>query len=171
MVIGPALPGLVWALQARALGIKSYFFSTPSGESLSLRASATVAAMSHYLAVVPVALFVMLIGCAWFRGTRRTMRLGHPGWLWAAWLGGMGCIFATYLFGSLEIHYWLGASVDRTTIFARLLLLADIAVWSLIALNAISPALFEEDLPAGAGPPGAAVSSEPPAPVAASSVR
>lgn len=170
MVIGPALPGLIWAIQMRTLGIKSYFFSTPQSESLYLRASATVAAMSHYLAVVPAALLVILIGCAWFRGTRRTMQLGHPGWLWAAWVGVMGFIFATYVFGSLEIHYWLSTSVDRTSIFARMLLLTDIAIWTLIALNALKPGLFEQRAGSETGPPKAAVSPEPAAVVTSSIV-
>ncbi|HEY1652675.1 MAG TPA: hypothetical protein VGG09_12395 [Acidimicrobiales bacterium] len=161
MVVGPALPGLIWAIQIRTLGIKSYFFGTPQSESLSLRASATVAAMSHYLAVVPAALLVILIGCAWFRGTRRTMQLGHPGWLWAAWAGGVGCIFATYVFGSPEIHWWLSTSVDRTTIFARMLLLTDIAIWTLVALNGLKPGLFEERVGGGTGPPEAAVTPGP----------
>jgi hypothetical protein len=170
VVIVPALPGLVWAIQIHVLGIKDDFFGTPQSESLYLRGSATIAAMSHYLAVVPAAVLVILIGCTWFRGTRRTMQLGHPAWLWAAWLGGMGFIFATYVFGSPEIHWWLSTSVDRTTIFARMLLLADIAIWTLVALNAMWPGLFEELVAAETAPPLAAVSSHPatPVPVAAS---
>jgi hypothetical protein len=58
--------------------------------------------------------------------------------------------------------------VDRTTIFARLLLLTDIAVWALVALNALLPGLFEERVGGGTGRPRVVVSPEPAAAVASS---
>jgi hypothetical protein len=42
------------------------------------------------------------------------------------------------VFGVLEIHVWWANSVNRTTIFAQVLLYADLAIWLVIALDAVS---------------------------------
>jgi len=144
MWICPAVPGLVWAAQVRLLGVQSDFFGTPQGESIALRTSATVKAMAHHQVVLPVALVIATIGCIWFWNSRRTAGLGHPVWLWAAWAAGTLFIFATYVFGDLEIHGWLASSVDRTTIYSKLVLLVDIAVWALVALNQLLHPRFVE---------------------------
>jgi hypothetical protein len=44
-------------------------------------------------------------------------------------------MFGTYMVGGLEIHNWLVASVNRTTIFAQVLLYADLAIWLVIAVD------------------------------------
>jgi hypothetical protein len=70
---------------------------------------------------------------------RERARLGNPAWLWTACLVSLAIIFATYVFGAFEIHGWLGNSVNRTTIFAQVLLYADLAIWMVIALDGVSP--------------------------------
>jgi hypothetical protein len=47
-------------------------------------------------------------------------------------------LFATYVFGSPEIHWWLHTSVLRTTIFPQLLLYTDVAAWLVIAFGALT---------------------------------
>jgi hypothetical protein len=137
-VVAPALPGLAWAALAHFLGLRDNFFQGSSTESLAVRADATIAGMAAHLEVAPVALAVLLAGCLFLRGVRERARLGNPAWLWAACLFSLASIFATYVFGAFEIHGWLRDSVDRTTIFAELLLHADLAVWLLIALEGAS---------------------------------
>jgi hypothetical protein len=137
MWIVPAVPGLVWTAQMHFLGVQNYFFGTPTTESHGVRASATFRAMTNSEEIVWVALFVLAIGCIWFRDSRRRAELGHPLWLWTAWAVGNVFIAATYVFGDLEIHTWLTESVDRTTIYGKLLLLVDIAVWAILAGNQI----------------------------------
>ena len=51
-----------------------------------------------------------------------------------AWLGSIVTIFATYVFGDYPIEWWLQTSVSRTTIFAQVLLYADICIWLVVAL-------------------------------------
>ncbi|HEY6314105.1 MAG TPA: hypothetical protein VIY52_25365 [Streptosporangiaceae bacterium] len=131
----PALPGLAWAGLARLIGLHDAFFRSTSPESPATRAGATVAGLAAHLAVAPVDLAVLLVGCWFLRRDRERARLGNPAWFWAAWLGSLAILFATYMIGGLEIHGWLASSVDRTTIFAQVLLYADLAVWLVIAVD------------------------------------
>jgi hypothetical protein len=137
-VIVPALPGLAWAGMARILGLQDAFFRSSSTESLASRADATVAGMAAHLAVAPVALGVLLAGCCFLRRDRERAGLGNPAWLWTACLVSLAIIFATYVFGAFEIHGWLANSVNRTTVFAQVLLYADLAIWMVIALDGVS---------------------------------
>lgn len=134
-VVVPALPGLVWAGLIRLLGIHDAFFKSTSSESLATRAGATIAGMAAHLAVAPVALAVLLVGGWLLHEERARARLGNPAWLWASCLGSLVIIFATYLVGDLEIHSWLANSVNRTTIFAQVLLYSELAVWLVIAAD------------------------------------
>ncbi len=93
--------------------------------------------MAAHLGVLPAALAVLIIGCCFLRGQRRTGRAWptRPG---SGWPGSArsSTIFATYVFGDMGIRIWLRTSVDRTTIFAQLLLYAEIALWLVVALDA-----------------------------------
>jgi hypothetical protein len=131
----PALPGLAWAGLARLIGLRDAFFTSAPAESPVTRAGATVTGMAAHLVVAPVALAVLLVGCCFLRADRERAGLGNPGWLWGAWLGSLAIILATYVVGRFEIHNWLVASVDRTTIFAQVLLYADLAIWLVIAVD------------------------------------
>jgi hypothetical protein len=137
-VIVPALPGLAWAALAYIDGLRDNFFLPTSTESLAYRAGATAVGMAGHLVVAPIALAVLIAGCLMLRGVRERGRLANPAWLWTACLFSLGIIFATYVLGGFEIHLWLRFSVDRTTIFAQLLLLADLAIWLVIAVDAAS---------------------------------
>jgi len=135
-VVVPALPGLVWAGLIHLLGIGDNFFKSPSPETLVLRAHATIDGMAVHLAVAPVAAAVLVAGCCFLRRDRERARFGTPAWLWLSCLASLLTIFATYVFGGYEIHGWLTYSVNRTTIFAQLLLYAELAIWLVIALDA-----------------------------------
>jgi hypothetical protein len=89
--------------------------------------------MAGFLHVAPLALAVLLAGCWFLRADRRRAGLANPAWLWICCLGSLAIIFYTYVFGDLEIHGWLTNSVNRTTIFAQVLLYTEIAVWTVIA--------------------------------------
>jgi hypothetical protein len=134
-VMVPALPGLAWAGLARLIGLHDAFFSSASAESPADRAGATIAGMAAHLAVAPVDLAVLLAGCWFLRGDRRRARLGNPAWLWTVCLASLAVIFVTYVIGGLEIHSWLANSVNRTTVFAQVLLYADLAIWLVIAVD------------------------------------
>jgi hypothetical protein len=135
-VVGPALPGLAWAGIIRLLGIRDNFFKSPSTESLTYRAHATIDLMAAHLAVAPVAAAVLVVGCCLLRRDRERARFGNPAWLWLACLASLLTIFATYVFGGYGIYGWLTYSVNRTTIFAQLLLYTELAIWLVIALDA-----------------------------------
>lgn len=133
-VLAPAVPSLAWAGLIHLLGIHDAFFSASSGQSLLTRAHFTINAMSVRLRIVPVAFVMLVAGSLVLRRYRRSARLANPAWLWTAWLGSLAIIFATYVFGAYPIRWWLITSVDRTTIFAQVLLYADICIWLVIAL-------------------------------------
>jgi hypothetical protein len=132
-VLVPALPGLAYAGMMRLLGVHDAFFTAGSPESGITRAGATVAGMAEYLHVAPLALAVLLAGCWFLRADRQRAGLANPVWLWICCLGSLAIIFVTYVFGDLEIHGWLLHSVNRTTIFAQVVLYTEIAVWMVIA--------------------------------------
>jgi hypothetical protein len=158
LAVVPALPGLAWAATIRHFGIHDAFFSTSAAEPLGFRANLTMHAMIGYLDIVPVALAVLLAGACSVRTDRRQAGLGNPAWLWIVWLGSLAAIFATYVFGGYRIQWWLGSSVDRTTIFAQLLLFAEITIWALIAAEA---ALAINDRRRGISPAQARESADP----------
>lgn len=136
-VLVPGAPGLASAELARRAGLQNEFFlHHPVGESLSYRAGATVAGMAAHLAIAPAAAVVLIIGSCFLRTDRRRGGLASPAWLWLACLGSLLIIFATYVYGALAIHEWLFTSVSRTTIFAQLLLCAEIALWLVLAVDA-----------------------------------
>lgn len=139
-VLGPALPGLAWAGLARHIGLQNDFFNhnLPRPESLGYRAGATISGMAAHLDLWPAALVVLIIGSYAVRGHRREGGLANPAWLWLAWLGSLAIIFGTYVFGDFGIQTWLRFSVNRTTIFAQLLLYAEIGLWLVIAFDAVT---------------------------------
>jgi hypothetical protein len=150
-IVVPALPGLAWAGLARHIGLKNRFLSSSSTETMTLRADVTIHGIAGHLAVAPVAAAVLVAGCLFLRRDRQRAGLGNPAWLWLAWLGSLAIIFATYVIGPLEIYSWLANSVNRTTIFAQLLLYAELAIWLVIAVDAISPNSRSEQPRASAG--------------------
>jgi hypothetical protein len=136
-VLVPAIPGLASAAIAKHVGLQNEFFiKHPVSETFWYRAGATVAGLAGHLAIVPAAAGVLIIGGCVLRTDRRLAGLGNPAWLWLACLGSLIAIFVTYAVGQLEIHTWLATSVARTTIFAQLLLCADIALWLVLAVEA-----------------------------------
>ncbi|MGH3288230.1 MAG: hypothetical protein ACRDPD_26705 [Streptosporangiaceae bacterium] len=156
LVLLPALPGLAWAGMMRLLGVHDAFFTTGSplatgspGARLT-RAGATVLGMASFLHVAPLALAVLLAGCWFLRADRQRAGLANPVWLWICCLGSLAVISVTYVFGDLAIHGWLLHSVNRTTIFAQVVLYTEIAVWMVIAAEGAfsrAPARAERDPP------------------------
>jgi len=137
-VLVPALPGLAYAGIIRLIGVHDAFFNAGSPESRLTRAGATVAGMAKYLHVAgPLALGVLLVGCWFLRADRQRAGLANPAWLWICCLGSLAIIFCTYVFGDLEIHGWLANSVNRTTIFAQLLLYTEVAIWAVMAARGV----------------------------------
>jgi hypothetical protein len=135
-VVVPALPGLVWAVLIRVIGLSDNFFKSPPTQSLDTRVHATIDGMAAHLAVAPIAAAVLIAGSCLLRRDRERARFGNPAWLWMACLASLVTIFATYMLGGYGIQSWLANSVNRTTIFAQLLLYAELAVWLVIALDA-----------------------------------
>ena len=130
------LPAL-WALSARAHGIKNVFFSHARTESASYRLGATLSGMWGQLHLVPVAVAVAILGWAALRAARRRLGLGAAASVWAVAWWGVSVVAATYVFGDLEIRYWLTSSIARTTVFVRALLLAEMVTWGLVLI--VSP--------------------------------
>lgn len=138
LVLLPALPGLAWAGIIRLIGVHDAFFQTASPETPLTRAGATVIGMADHLHIAPLAVAVLLAGHWFLRDDRQRAGLASPAWLWICCLGSLAVIFGTYVIGDLPIHHWLANSVNRTTIFAQVLLYTDIAVWLVLAAEGAS---------------------------------
>jgi hypothetical protein len=136
-IVVPALPALIWVGQMRLLGVKNDFFTLSTTESLAYRAGVAVEGMAPYLIIAPVALAVLILGGIFLSGDRRRYGLGNPLWLWVACVVGLGAIFATYVFGSPQIHAWIGASANRVTDFGQLALYTELAIWLVIAFDSL----------------------------------
>jgi hypothetical protein len=164
----PALPGLAWAGLARLIGLQDAFFGHTSAESLSSRASATTYGLASQLRIVPVAVAVLAAGCLVLRGQRQNLGLGNPAWLWTAGVASLATLFLTYVVGTDPIQWWLQTSMRRTTIFAQILLYADLAVWLVLAIARTSAP--EPDSRARGGVQAKAAGAPPPATLARSPV-
>ena len=99
----------------------------------SLRIQATGDALWSNLHIVPLAIGVALIGALVLRCTRSRVGVANDLWLWLVVAGSLVTLSATYVFGALEIHWWLSNSANRTTIFACLAAYADLAIWLIVA--------------------------------------
>ncbi|HVC69528.1 MAG TPA: hypothetical protein VNC61_04610 [Acidimicrobiales bacterium] len=137
-ILVPALPGLAWDGLAREVGLKNAFFGAPSTESPGARFGPAIDGITSHLLVLPIAVAVFVAGSALLRRDRELNALGHAAWLWMACLLYLSALLATYLFGSLEIHWWLRNSVDRTTIFPQIALYTDLSIWLVIGLGTTS---------------------------------
>ena len=134
-----AVPALVWPAIMRVDGIGNSFFSSRSSEPVVQRIAPTAAGMAHHLAVVPVALVVLALGLGVLGARRARLGLAGPGWLWVVVTASILIIGGTYILGSLEIHWWLQTSVNRTTVFTQLLACTDVALWLVVATNGVPP--------------------------------
>lgn len=135
LLVVPVLPALAWLAVLRHLGIHNAFFEASSLASRTERADAAVGGIAHHLLVAPAAAVVFALGWVFLGGDRRRIRLGNSMWLWGSCVLFTVALLGVYVFGSLEIHWWLRTSVGRTTIFPQLLLYTDLAIWLAIALN------------------------------------
>jgi hypothetical protein len=130
-----ALPGLMWYASIAYYGIGSDFVGS-SSESLGERFHPTIMAVWAYLHVLPFAAIVAIAGGLVLSRTRRRMTVGNDGWLWIVVAGSLAALVVTYVFGALDIHWWLAQSTNRTTIFPQLALYSDLAVWLVIVASA-----------------------------------
>ena len=135
-----ALPGLVWVATIRAYGLSNSFFTGSPTQPVGLRLRTAADAMATQLHIVWAAAAIAIVGLVALGRARHRLRLAHSAWLWVAMAASIGSVLATYVFGIYEIHWWLSTSVDRTTIFAKLLAFTDVALWLVIALPLGRPA-------------------------------
>lgn len=133
----PIAAGLVWPIIIRSIGLHSDFFGAPTTESPISRVSPTLAAMSQRLPVVIPALAVTGFGYWKLHEARNRAGAAAAGWLWTAAAACTLLIAAAYVFGDLEIHWWLRQSVNRTTIFTIIVLMCDMSAWLLMAGTAL----------------------------------
>ena len=131
-----AVPSLLWPLLMKYEGISSDFFGS-STESLSKRFNPTISAMADNLHVLPVAAVVAILGWLTMKRSRAQTGLGNPVWIWIVIAWSLITLTATYVFGGLEIHFWVLTSMNRTTVFAQIALYADMVVWMVIAVTQV----------------------------------
>ena len=107
-----AAPGLAWAALVRFEGIGTVFFgrSLSGRESVRERLHPTWVGLAQNLHILPVAAAVALVGSLALSGSRTRLGLGNPGWMWLIVTGSLGILAFTYVFGALEINWWLRAS-------------------------------------------------------------
>ena len=143
------LPLLFWpAFVAVAAGSATSGFSGTSAdrvtESRSSRLHLAWPAMVGQFRFLIAFVVVALVAAALLGRARSRRRFGHFTLLWAFFVLDVAALLFTYVAGSLEIHYWLRTSVSRVMVLPRLILLAELGVWTLLAAEvARQPALLD----------------------------
>ncbi len=139
-----AVPSLLWPILMKYEGIGSDFFGS-SSESVTGRFHPTISAIANNLHILPVAAAVAIAGGLTLRRTRWHTGLGGPVWIWIVIAWSLITLTATYVFGALEIHWWLSNSASRTTVFAQIALYTDMVVWMVMAAAQVGS--FRSTLP------------------------
>jgi hypothetical protein len=129
-----ALPGLFWSGYVKYEKIGSDFVGM-SGQSVALRSRATAPVLWGNLHVLPLAVGIALVGAVVLSRRRRQLALANDLWLWIVVTGSLAALVLTYVFGALEIHWWLSSSANRTTIFENLTAYGDMALWLTVAAS------------------------------------
>jgi len=125
-----------WPILASALhAVPNADTTGPRSGTIDGRLHATVDAFGGYLHLVPVVAVVAIVGALTLRGSRRELGLGSDLALWLVMACNLVVVAGTYVFGTTAIRVWLGVSVDRVVLFAVVMALVDVAVWSLVAVD------------------------------------
>ena len=106
--------------------------------SLGLRLHATWDTLGGYLHIVPLAALVAVVAALTLSAARRRLGLGGDLGLWVVLVANLMVVGGTYVIGSTAVRPWLGVSADRVVVFAVILSLTDLAVWLLVAVEALS---------------------------------
>ncbi len=136
---------LAWPVLMRTLGVHSDIAAGGRASALlhgdpeaTSRVGPTIAAITGMARPIGF----VAIGCAAFgalmlRTARRRLGLGSAGWTWLAILLITASLVAAYVLSPYDLDYHLASSADRTTIALRLLLLSEVACWTLCATEAL----------------------------------
>jgi len=138
--------------------------SGPRSGTIDQRLHATVHALAGYLHLVPVAAAMAIVGALVLRVSRRQLGLGGDLTLWLVMACNLMVVGGTYVFGTTLIRLWLGVSADRVVLFAVVMALVDVAVWSMVAMNLLLPGALHGDRAGerpAAGDPGASAARLP----------
>lgn len=87
--------------------------------------------------VVLTAAVVSLLGYFFLRDARRSITGSWFPWMWLAWVALMGPLVLAYVVTTDDLWWRLYTSAERTTIAPNLLLLPEIAIWTLVAISAV----------------------------------
>ena len=147
-----ALPAVTWQGVLRVDGIGDNWFGsgrpgngigpaaftgTSQGAGYRLRMIET--GLWAHLHNIPVAVLVLALvpGSIMLWRARRRVGLGHDAWLWIVVVGFLVSVTYVYEQGTPEINWWLSTSIDRTTIFPKLVLYTAAAVWLVTAVSGL----------------------------------
>lgn len=140
---GPtALATVAWTSTVHALGVASDVAAGGNvgrllhlDQSVLERVRPTFAELWAYLHVVPLGVGVALACCLLLAPLRHRAGLGHPAWTAVVAASSGVTLVLAYLLNPIDITFLVQTSMDRTTIFLRELVAADLAVWSIIAVG------------------------------------
>jgi len=147
---------VVWPVAVRILGaLPDPDRSGPRHGTLGSRADATWHAMAAHLHLAGLALAVGVAATVVLGRFRRRTGLGADAWLWVLGAVEVVAVGGFYVTGTIVIEFWLGTSVDRTTIFPQILGLAAVAWWGLVGVAAVLEPPARGGAPSvGVGPAG-----------------
>jgi hypothetical protein len=139
----PIIAGLGWEVLVRRLGAVSDVTSGPrltklfSGDPLLLhRVRMTVDAIWVRIGPMLVCAVILgVVGSLLLRTRRRRLGLAEDAWLWAfgALYGAM--LLSVYVSTDGDLNWWLGTSVDRTTLLLALVGCISAACWLVVAAS------------------------------------
>jgi hypothetical protein len=110
---------------------------SPAGEGFAERLKLATSTVAHDLRYGAAVVVVATLAVWWLGGARRRFGLAPNRFLWAFLGLDVAAILLTYATGGLEIRQWLDSSASRVTILPGLILLAELATWTLVASESV----------------------------------
>lgn len=129
-------PGWWWELYVIKNHLSQAFFNGfTHTEPPIQRIWPALISIGHFLSVGILALGLWVLMPGKGKRQRRTLDIASSSYLWWTILWYLGALMGTYVFGVLEIHYWLLSSTNRTTIFPVQLFFVELSIWFIVAIS------------------------------------
>ena len=139
-------PGWCWELYVMKNHLAAAFFNDLHHSEPPLsRIWPSIVSIGHFLAVGILAIGIWIMAPQQLRVRRKVLGMLPTRYLWLTVAWYLGALMGTYVFGVLEIHYWLLSSTNRTTIFPVLLFFVELALWFLVAASTYAGDPFRKD--------------------------
>lgn len=129
------IPYLAWFMTIHFLRISSKTAQYLSVSYAKHRAYPALSGVISNLHILAIAFFILILGYFGLRAKWKDYKLGNPLLYWFVILGSSITVLLAYILGPYNIIWWIGTSINRTTIFPQLAAYTSIAICLVIAID------------------------------------